>query len=351
MGLTNRVRILAWVHIVLGGIGLAPSILLVLAFIVDRDEAHRAVITNVFAPILGMLALVYFIPSFVGGIGLLRGKPWARAVIWIEAAFLAPLIPVGTLLAGLTLWALPPNKLFPGEDGGMGAFNRMLARAVRPAVLALAALATLATIIGLGYVFRDQVEQIDTSNPLVKVGFFVVGVAIVVVVGTQLGWAGGSGISLASIGSRQRAKREQERVIAEHKARLARLAADPARAKYAAEIERGEYWSDEQIAYDLDRSARTMCQHLRPIEGEMREAGVALKWLAPGWLRADCRINEAALNLAAGGLVTYTELIEPGGRSYEDKPYAALACTACNTSIRVLNEHDAWPGIRYFPER
>jgi hypothetical protein len=149
---------------------------------------------------------------------------------------------------------------------------------------------------------------------------------------------------------RREGQREAARVAAEHAARLARLAVDPVRAKYAEDMERGEYWSDEQIEYDLDRAARTTCGHLRPIEGAMREAGLKVKWWVAGHVTCECVVNETALDLPTGGPVTFDASIEMGGRAYEDAPVAAFQCGACKSSIRVHNEHNAWPGIRVFPE-
>jgi hypothetical protein len=149
------------VHVVLGGIGLGLMALLLLTAIVDTDPVHRQAIGVILA-VLGGLSVVYFIPSFAGGLGVLRGIYWARGLLWIEAAFLAPLVPFGTVLAGLTLWALLPRRHeMPEGDGGIAAFERFLVRWRRAAVLAFAAWATLGAMIGLGYIFRDQIEALD----------------------------------------------------------------------------------------------------------------------------------------------------------------------------------------------
>ena len=142
----------------LGGIGLGLTALLMLMATVDRDPAHRDVVMIFLWPLAG-LSIVYFIPSFTGGLGVLKGNYWARGMLWLQTVFLAPLVPVGTVLAGLTLWALLPR---PGEmpkgDGGIAAFERFLVRWRRAAVLALLAWATLGAMIGLGYIFRDVID-------------------------------------------------------------------------------------------------------------------------------------------------------------------------------------------------
>jgi len=164
--LSRRVRIFAWVHVVFGGLGLGLTALLLAVGLLDTDEAHRKVLIIFLAPLMG-LSVVYFIPSFAGGLGVLRGIYWARGLLWIEAAFLAVLVPVGTVLAGLTLWALLPRKgerpdiYAQGADGGIANFEALMLRWRRGAVLAIIALASLGAMIGLGYIFRDQIEALD----------------------------------------------------------------------------------------------------------------------------------------------------------------------------------------------
>ena len=149
-----------------GGLGLALTALLLAVGLVDTDESHRKILIIFLAPLMG-LSVVYFIPSFAGGLGVLRGVYWARGLLWIEAAFLALLVPVGTILSGLTLWALLPRKGegpdidAQGADGGIAKFEQLMLRWRRGAVLAIAALATLGAMIGLGYIFRDQIEALD----------------------------------------------------------------------------------------------------------------------------------------------------------------------------------------------
>ena len=106
---------------------------------------------------------------FLGGLGLLKRWPWARAIVWMESAMLAFAIPVGTALAGVNLWVLLSTRETT-TDGGIAKFEAFVHRAVRPLVLALIALATLGVMIGLGYLFRDVIdpprEQILTPMPI-----------------------------------------------------------------------------------------------------------------------------------------------------------------------------------------
>jgi len=151
-----RLKILAWVHIVFGAVGLGALALLVVTFAIARDPAYEDEFA-LFAGGLGLLSIVYFLPSFAGGIGVLGRVPWARGILWIEAALLAFAIPVGTALAGLSLWALLTTRE-ASADGGMAQFEEFVYRAIRPLVLILVALFILGVILGLGYLFRDVID-------------------------------------------------------------------------------------------------------------------------------------------------------------------------------------------------
>lgn len=165
--MSARLRILAWVHIVLGGAGLALSAAFIASALLMNDPEYADEIA-LFGGLLLVLGLVYFAPMFFGGYGLLKRWPWARALIWMEAAALLVLPPIGTALAGLSIWVLLSTREV-SADGGIAKFEDVLRRSVRPLILALIAWAILGTIIGLGYIFRDVIDppkpQILTPMP------------------------------------------------------------------------------------------------------------------------------------------------------------------------------------------
>ena len=165
-----RVRVLAWTHIVIGGIGIALDLLLILVAATARDPAYTDIFAG-FAWILGGASIVYFIPSLIGGIGILRGVTWARGVIWMESALLVVAAPFGTALAGLALWALltsQPQEVRPGEEMFLQ-LEQALRRSVRPIAVGLVAIASLGVMLGLGYIFRDYIspepKQVLTPLP------------------------------------------------------------------------------------------------------------------------------------------------------------------------------------------
>ena len=167
----KRLVIMAWLHIAIGGVGLGLFAALIGAFLLARDPAYNDEFA-MFAGVLGFLCLLYFLPMFAGGVGLLRRRPWARILLWAVSAPLALLIPVGTLLAGYNVWAM----ITTAEDAGsvfssdaVARIERIVRNALRNIVLILIALFILGVIVGVGWLFRDQIDppkdQILTPMP------------------------------------------------------------------------------------------------------------------------------------------------------------------------------------------
>ncbi len=167
----KRLAILAWIHLVLGGAGLALFAALAGGFAMARDPEYNDEFA-LFGGLLGVFSLVYFAPMFAGGLGLLMRKPWARAVLWAEAALLALAIPVGTLLAGYSLWALITT--FEVTTDGIARVERVIRNALRNIVLILIALFILGVILGVGWLFRDQIDPPgrQTLTPMPEIPTF-----------------------------------------------------------------------------------------------------------------------------------------------------------------------------------
>jgi len=150
-------------------------------------------------------------------------------------------------------------------------------------------------------------------------------------------------------------KEESARAAAQYRERkrlrLAELNADPAKRAYVARVERGEEWSDAQIAYHENPLLAATCAHLQPIELAMRAAGVVPKMLEYPWqqdgvpllkVRADCCINEAALRQRhpLPACVAFQQGYQPE-RHEQDNPWAQLACAECKSVIELT--HNEWP--------
>jgi len=168
----------------------------------------------------------------------------------------------------------------------------------------------------------------------------------------------------AHTGGRIRRRKGEESGQADYnerqRLRIAELAADPAKRKYALWMERGGgYWSDDQIAYNENPNLTATCVHLQPIEHAMRAAGIMTRLLTGTWdqnfaplpkVRAHCRINEPELKhcFTLPASVRYEEKYEP--ERYEtDNPWAQLSCVACQSAIKLV--HPEWPNAltKWFP--
>lgn len=153
-----RVRILAWLLISIGFVGLAISLFFLLpaTSMAARDPAYEDELALVWG-ILGMASVSLILPLGVCGVGLLLRKRWARPLTWAVAAPLAAVIPVGTALSGFILWVLL-TTIDLSADGGMARFEHAVRHWWRGIALILAGLFIFGVIILIGWLFRDQID-------------------------------------------------------------------------------------------------------------------------------------------------------------------------------------------------
>jgi hypothetical protein len=340
------------VHLLIGAIGLGISAIVCVGVAADNEYRH----TLAFLVQLALtFSVVWFAPGVIGGWGLLTGKRWGRWIIWALSALMLPLIPVGPVLGGAGVWVLlsTREKLDQGFERTITAVEKAAPRYYGFALAALAAIVTLAGMIGLGYLFRNQIENAHIDNGLIGPVAFVI--IIVVMLGFAL--ASGRGWSVRqltpeAIRLRHEGRKRTEAIVAAHEQRLAQLSADPVRARYVALMRAGEYWSDEQIAYDLNPDQPATCVHLATVEQAMRRLGLKVRWLAEKHVTADCRVDEVALWEAfkPAPEVSYNaDLFPGGGRGSEEFPNCALQCAACNSGIHTLHERESKAMTPWFP--
>lgn len=136
----------------------------------------------------------------------------------------------------------------------------------------------------------------------------------------------------------------------ERRQRLARLKADPLRRKYAELIDKGQPWSDEQIAYDLDLTRTATCEHLQAVERAIRQAHIGVRLVGGPRVEARCVVDREALH-GAFALAPSVDYHEPQqyDRSLEDPPGALIWCSACNSAIAAIHPSQAPSGTRMFP--
>jgi hypothetical protein len=116
--MTGRIRLLAWIYLVMCGIALAVGAVVLIGLLLSRDPQRDSALLFV-GPLFLAMAALFFLPGVIGGLGLLGGKAWARAIIITLSFLIIFLFPVGTALGGFGLWVLlgPEGERFrhPGR--------------------------------------------------------------------------------------------------------------------------------------------------------------------------------------------------------------------------------------------
>ncbi len=117
----QHVKILAVLHIVLGGLGVLGAIIVMLVFGgiaavlgISEQTAGAGDIASPWVGILGAISmvvvLVISLPGLIAGIGLLTFQPWARILTIVLSALELPAFPIHTALGIYGLWVLLSNE-------------------------------------------------------------------------------------------------------------------------------------------------------------------------------------------------------------------------------------------------
>jgi hypothetical protein len=113
--MAQHVRIVAILHIVFGGIGIALGLIGLLFFggiagVVGATHDPDAVTAIPILGAIGGLIFIFFliisVPDLIAGIGLLKFRPWARILTLILSALHLLNVPIGTALGIYSFWAL-----------------------------------------------------------------------------------------------------------------------------------------------------------------------------------------------------------------------------------------------------
>jgi hypothetical protein len=114
----DHVRILAYLHIVFGSLGLLCALIVLLIFggaagIVGMANPHDADATRIAIPVIGIVGLgicalvtLFSIPGIIAGVGLLKFRPWARMLTIVLSALDLLHVPFGTILGIYGLWVM-----------------------------------------------------------------------------------------------------------------------------------------------------------------------------------------------------------------------------------------------------
>jgi hypothetical protein len=112
----QNVKILAILHIVLGGLGVLAALIMMAVFgglaglvnFADRsqDAAVGSAVLGVVGGVITLFILLVSLPGLIAGIGLLSFQPWARILTIILSILELPGIPLYTALGIYGLWVL-----------------------------------------------------------------------------------------------------------------------------------------------------------------------------------------------------------------------------------------------------
>jgi hypothetical protein len=100
----THLAVVAGLQIVSGLVGLILVALAALILGVGGVKALRTM--TIAAAVFGSLVTILSIPKLVTGIGLLRRASWSRVMALVVSALELFVIPIGTLLAGYTVFVL-----------------------------------------------------------------------------------------------------------------------------------------------------------------------------------------------------------------------------------------------------
>jgi len=117
MKMREHVTVVGALHIGLGALGILAAIIIlavtigpgVLVLFLEGDSEPLTVLT-IIGGAVALFLIVTSVPGIIGGIGLLKWKPWARILVMVLAVLDLLNIPIGTLLGIYTIWVLMQDE-------------------------------------------------------------------------------------------------------------------------------------------------------------------------------------------------------------------------------------------------
>lgn len=170
----GKIRALGWIHVVVGALGLIAVMFVVGIIALSPDKESRA--PGMILPPLFLLSAFCFLPSLIGGIGLLARQSWARLTMIVVSGFYVLLLPIGTPLGAFGLWVLLRREAGAAMAAGSGLTLFVPGPEMRDGLVAVAGVgAGFAVVIGAGYLISG-----DTAPAVIENAFYP---AIVVLLG------------------------------------------------------------------------------------------------------------------------------------------------------------------------
>jgi len=117
----QHVKILAWLNIVLGGLGVLIALCVLLFFgglagVVSSDsnpDPGGAAVLGLVGGFAFIFMAAVSVPSIIAGIGLLKFRSWAQMLTIVMSVLALPGFPVGTALGIYGLWVMLNKETKP----------------------------------------------------------------------------------------------------------------------------------------------------------------------------------------------------------------------------------------------
>lgn len=164
----GKIKALGWIHVVVGALGLIGVLFIVAVIAMSPDKESRA--PGMILPPLFLLSAIWFLPSLVGGVGLLAMQPWARLMMIVVSGLYVLLLPIGTPLGVFGLWVLLRSGVGEAVVATVASVEPLLAQGpkVNDGLVAVAGVgAGFAVVIGAGFMISG-----DTAPAAVETAFY-----------------------------------------------------------------------------------------------------------------------------------------------------------------------------------
>ncbi len=112
----KHVKIIAWIHLVLGGLVLLTALLAFVTVLFGglfSGKIVAALASPIVAIVVAIVIGLFALPGLLAGKGLLEGKSWARVLAMVLAVFHFTHFPLGTLFCIYSFWALWGKEVDP----------------------------------------------------------------------------------------------------------------------------------------------------------------------------------------------------------------------------------------------
>jgi hypothetical protein len=121
----QHAKIVGWLHIAMSVLGILIGvfvfvILTTVGVVADDPEAMS--ILTIVAFFTAGLMLIFALPGFIAGYGVLKQKSWGRILAIVLGVFHLVNVPLGTVLGIYTLWALMQEGAIDYFNGGEAAY-------------------------------------------------------------------------------------------------------------------------------------------------------------------------------------------------------------------------------------